>query len=96
LRLITMNCPVRSLAESLIRLRSVTPDDAGCQTLIADRLRAIGFECEPMRFGKVDNLWAVRRGARPGPTPGARARRSHPDRFFGADLSRALCRVDRT
>ncbi|MCX7212915.1 MAG: succinyl-diaminopimelate desuccinylase [Burkholderiales bacterium] len=63
-----MNCPVRSLAESLIRLRSVTPDDAGCQTLIADRLRAIGFDCEPMRFGEVDNLWAVRRGARPGPT----------------------------
>ncbi len=63
-----MKCPVRSLAESLIRLRSVTPDDAGCQTLIADRLRAIGFECEAMRFGEVDNLWAVRRGARPGPT----------------------------
>jgi len=63
-----MNCPVRSLAESLIRLRSVTPDDAGCQTLIAARLQAIGFECEPMRFGEVDNLWAVRRGARPGPT----------------------------
>jgi len=63
-----MNCPVRSLAESLIRLRSVTPDDAGCQTLIADRLRNIGFDCEPMRFGEVDNLWAVRRGARPGPT----------------------------
>jgi succinyl-diaminopimelate desuccinylase len=63
-----MNCPVRSLAESLIRLRSVTPDDAGCQTLIADRLRNIGFDCEPMRFGEVDNLWAVRRGTRPGPT----------------------------
>jgi succinyl-diaminopimelate desuccinylase len=63
-----MNCPVRSLAESLIRMRSVTPDDAGCQALIADRLRAIGFDCEPMRFGEVDNLWAVRRGARPGPT----------------------------
>jgi len=63
-----MNCPVRSLAESLIRLRSVTPDDAGCQTLIASRLQAIGFACEPMRFGEVDNLWAVRRGARPGPT----------------------------
>ena len=63
-----MNCPVRSLAESLIRLRSVTPDDAGCQTLIADRLQAIGFACEPMRFGEVDNLWAVRRGSRPGPT----------------------------
>jgi len=63
-----MNCPVRSLAESLIRLRSVTPDDAGCQTLIADRLRNIGFDCEPMRFGEVDNLWAVRRGTRLGPT----------------------------
>jgi succinyl-diaminopimelate desuccinylase len=63
-----MNCPVRSLAESLIRLRSVTPDDAGCQTLIAGRLQAIGFACEPMRFGEVDNLWAVRRGSRPGPT----------------------------
>lgn len=61
-------CPVRALTEALIRCRSVTPDDAGCQQLIASRLLPLGFECESMRFGEVDNLWAVRRGARPGPT----------------------------
>jgi succinyl-diaminopimelate desuccinylase len=42
----------------LIRRPSVTPDDAGCQALIADRLRNAGFSVEPMRFGAVDNLWA--------------------------------------
>jgi succinyl-diaminopimelate desuccinylase len=61
-------CPVRALAEDLIRHRSVTPDDAGCQQAIAARLAPLGFALEPMRFGAVDNLWAVRRGARPGPT----------------------------
>ncbi|MFM1991819.1 MAG: N-succinyl-diaminopimelate deacylase [Pseudomonadota bacterium] len=61
-------CPVRSLLEDLIRRRSVTPDDAGCQQAIGARLAAQGFELEPMRFGQVDNLWAVRRGPRPGPT----------------------------
>jgi succinyl-diaminopimelate desuccinylase len=60
-------CPVRLLAEDLIRRRSVTPVDAGCQDAVAARLAALGFTCEPMRFGEVDNLWAVRRGA-PGPT----------------------------
>jgi len=42
----------------LIRRPSVTPDDAGCQDLIAERLRLAGFDIEPMRFGAVDNLWA--------------------------------------
>ena len=60
-------CPVRELTETLIRRRSVFPDDAGCQSVIAARLAPLGFECEPMRFGEVDNLWAVRRGAAPGP-----------------------------
>jgi succinyl-diaminopimelate desuccinylase len=60
-------CPVRLLAEDLIRRRSVTPVDAGCQDAVAARLAPLGFVCEPMRFGEVDNLWAVRRGA-PGPT----------------------------
>jgi succinyl-diaminopimelate desuccinylase len=54
------------LAELLISRRSVTPEDGGCQPLIAERLRAIGFECESMPFGpenfRVDNLWALRRG----------------------------------
>lgn len=54
------------LAEELISRRSPTPDDAGCQTLIAERLAAIGFDCETLVFGPeaapVTNLWAVRRG----------------------------------
>jgi succinyl-diaminopimelate desuccinylase len=61
-------CPVRTLLEDLIRRRSVTPDDAGCQDTLGARLAALGFDLEPMRFGAVDNLWAVRRGPRPGPT----------------------------
>jgi succinyl-diaminopimelate desuccinylase len=48
------------LASELIRRRSVTPDDAGCLDLIAARLEPIGFTCERMRFGEVDNLWARR------------------------------------
>lgn len=55
--------PTRALLEELIRRRSVTPDDAGCQELLANRLRPLGFECETMRFGEVTNLWA-RRGTR--------------------------------
>lgn len=46
------------LAKKLMSCPSVTPHDAGCQTMIADRLEALGFVCEPMRFGEVDNLWA--------------------------------------
>ena len=61
-------CPVRALLEDLIRRRSVTPADAGCQQAIAARLAPLGFALEPMRFGEVDNLWAVRRGTAPGPT----------------------------
>jgi succinyl-diaminopimelate desuccinylase len=54
------------LAEQLIACRSVTPDDGGCQPLIAERLAALGFECETLVYGpddfRVTNLWAVRRG----------------------------------
>jgi succinyl-diaminopimelate desuccinylase len=53
------------LAQELIRRRSVTPEDGGCQELIAARLERAGFRCEPMRFGEVSNLWARRGGARP-------------------------------
>jgi succinyl-diaminopimelate desuccinylase len=60
------------LLEALIARPSVTPVDGGCQTLIADRLSSAGFQCEAMEFGPADgrvaNLWAVHRGARPGPT----------------------------
>lgn len=48
-----------ALTRALIERPSVTPDDAGCQPLIMDRLTALGFHCEPLRFGDVDNFWAV-------------------------------------
>src|SRR5919108_3080512 len=48
------------LAQELIGRRSVTPEDGGCQEVIASRLSKRGFACEPMRFGEVTNLWARR------------------------------------
>ena len=51
-----------ALACDLIARESITPADAGCQQLMAERLAACGFRVEPMRFGDVDNLWA-RRGS---------------------------------
>ena len=60
------------LLEVLIARPSVTPDDAGCQALVAARLAPLGFACETLMFGpeggRVTNLWAVHRGSRPGPT----------------------------
>ncbi len=54
------------LAEQLIARRSVTPQDDGCQSLIAQRLAAAGFDCHTIAGGpddfRVTNLWAVRRG----------------------------------
>lgn len=52
--------PTLDLACELIRRPSVTPEDAGCQTLMAERLAAIGFRIEEMPFGEVANLWARR------------------------------------
>jgi len=53
------------LARQLIARRSITPEDAGCQELLARRLEAAGFRCEAMSFGEVSNLWARRGGAGP-------------------------------
>ena len=47
------------LAKELIRRRSVTPEDAGCQQLIVERLKPLGFHADQMRFGNVDNLWVT-------------------------------------
>ncbi len=47
------------LAKLLISKKSVTPDDAGCQEIIASRLKKIGFHIEHLKFGEVDNLWAT-------------------------------------
>jgi succinyl-diaminopimelate desuccinylase len=46
------------MLRDLIRRQSVTPQDAGCQELLAVRLEALGFACEHMPFGQVSNLWA--------------------------------------
>ena len=66
------NFPTLRLLEALIARPSVTPDDAGCQALVTERLKPLGFECETLVCGpdnfRVTNLWAVHRGARPGPT----------------------------
>ncbi|MBU2098068.1 MAG: succinyl-diaminopimelate desuccinylase [Gammaproteobacteria bacterium] len=47
-----------ALAVDLIRIPSVTPDDRGCNQAMIDRLSALGFVVEPMRFGNVNNFWA--------------------------------------
>lgn len=54
--------PTLQLACDLISRNSTTPEDAGCQQLMGERLAAVGFALEPLRFGEVDNLWA-RRGS---------------------------------
>ncbi len=53
-----------SLTRDLVRHPSVTPDDYGCQDILAERLAPIGFTEKRLRFGEVDNLWA-RRGDQP-------------------------------
>jgi len=52
--------PTLELSKALIARPSVTPDDKGCQQLLAERLEKIGFVIETLRFGDVDNLWARR------------------------------------
>ena len=49
-----------ALTCELIRRRSVTPDDAGCQDVLTARLEALGFTCTELLFGDTRNLWAVR------------------------------------
>lgn len=60
-----MTTTTLQLASDLIARASVTPDDAGCQDLLIERLTAIGFECETMIFDDVTNLWARRGKAAP-------------------------------
>lgn len=56
---------VLELACELIRRPSVTPDDGGCQALLAERLGATGFNARQFDFGAVKNLWACRGEGRP-------------------------------
>ncbi|MEO5764980.1 MAG: succinyl-diaminopimelate desuccinylase [Casimicrobiaceae bacterium] len=57
--------PTLALARELISRRSLTPDDAGCQQVIAARLAPLGFRSETIAVNGVTNLWARRGDARP-------------------------------
>ena len=56
-----MTSKTLELAKALISRPSVTPDDAGCQAMLIERLSKIGFECETLQFGEVTNLWGASR-----------------------------------
>ncbi len=60
-----MNTNVLDLTRELIARPSISPNDEGCQELIATRLEAIGFTIEHMPFEDVSNLWAWHGEARP-------------------------------
>ncbi|HEY7841039.1 MAG TPA: succinyl-diaminopimelate desuccinylase [Gammaproteobacteria bacterium] len=53
------------LAKELIRRKSVTPEDGGCQRLIADRLARAGFQTRHMKFGEVSNVWLTHGKGKP-------------------------------
>jgi succinyl-diaminopimelate desuccinylase len=57
--------PTLELARALIARPSLTPDDAGCQALLAARLAPLGFRCDTLVVNGVTNLWARRGLARP-------------------------------
>jgi len=52
--------PTVYLTKQLISCQSVTPDDAGCQQIMVNRLLKIGFDIQHLRFDDVDNFWAIR------------------------------------
>ncbi|HEX3137119.1 MAG TPA: succinyl-diaminopimelate desuccinylase, partial [Casimicrobiaceae bacterium] len=60
-----MSIDVVDLAKELIARHSVTPNDAGCIDLLCGYLEPLGFECEKISRGGVDNLWARRGTASP-------------------------------
>ncbi len=55
----TEHSPTLQLACQLINCQSVTPNDAGCQAIMIKRLQALGFTVTHLRYGEVDNFWAV-------------------------------------
>lgn len=53
-----MNTPTLSLAQELIKIRSITPNDNGCQKILIDRLKKLGFTIEEIHSNGVSNFWA--------------------------------------
>ncbi|MFY1027465.1 succinyl-diaminopimelate desuccinylase [Actinobacillus seminis] len=60
-----MKNEIINLAQNLIRRPSISPDDQGCQQMIAERLAKLGFEIEWMNFGETTNLWAKHGSTKP-------------------------------
>ncbi|MCZ6803368.1 MAG: succinyl-diaminopimelate desuccinylase [Proteobacteria bacterium] len=54
-----------NLTKELVNRQSLTPEDGGCQKLIADRLEKLGFKATHLRFDDVDNLWITQGHAAP-------------------------------
>lgn len=54
-----MQTEILSLAQALIQRPSISPDDQGCQQIIADKLSAVGFQLEWLPFNDTLNLWAT-------------------------------------
>jgi succinyl-diaminopimelate desuccinylase len=61
----TLLSPTLQLAVELIKRPSVTPHDAGCQELLCERLKNLGFSVTSLPFGEVDNFWARKGTASP-------------------------------
>lgn len=61
----TATSAVIALSKDLISRPSVTPDDAGCQQLMAQRLSAVGFDIEVMHFDDTLNMWARHGNGKP-------------------------------
>jgi len=57
--------PTLKLTAELLRRPSVSPEDHGCLDVIGERLEALGFRVERLRYPPVDNLWATRGSGRP-------------------------------
>lgn len=53
------------LAKDLISKASVTPKDKGCQLMMTDHLKKIGFSISDLKFGEVDNFWATHGNSEP-------------------------------
>ena len=60
-----MTHPVIELAQALIQRESVTPEDAGCQALMNERLEKLGFNIESLFFTDTLNTWARKGDASP-------------------------------
>lgn len=54
-----MSSDLLDLARQLIRCKSITPEDAGCQDILAERLHKVGFKINQINSGPVTNMWAT-------------------------------------